>query len=352
MISTTRFLRKALSACVVLSVTLWSVTPLAAQPDDDRDQVDRAITSALEYLAVEQQPSGAWRAPALGESTAMTSLAVMAYMAAGHVPGEGPYSVRMEKGIRWVLSKQEQSGLFGDQGTHGPLYSHGITTLMLSEVLGMTPVEDSRPVRNALEKAVALILKAQNVRKPERDTGGWRYHATSQDSDLSVTGWQLLALRAAKNVGCDVPAENIDAAVGYVKRCSVEGRKGFAYQPPAGATAVRTGTGILALEICGEHLSPEAVGGADFLLSHPLRYEDGYFFYGAYYCSVGMFQIGGKHWEATRERMIELLLPHQREDGSWDPSNGGEQAAGRIYATSMAVLSLAVEYQYLPIYQR
>ena len=36
---------------------------------------------------------------------------------------------------------------------------------------------------------------------------------------MSVTGWQLLALRAAKNIGCDVPGERIDMAVEYVLRC-------------------------------------------------------------------------------------------------------------------------------------
>ena len=207
-----------------------------------------------------------------------------------------------------------------------------------------------KPVREALERGVALILKSQNVAKPEQHAGGWRYHAGGTDSDLSVTGWQLLALRAAKNVGCDVPAENIERAVEYVRKCHARDG-GFAYQPGGGSTATRTGTGILALEICGEHHTPEALAGADLLVRRPLRDRDHYFYYGAYYCGVGLFQMGGRFWEATKNDLAEQLLEKQGADGSWS-GQGGERSAGQVYCTSLAVLSLAVEYQYLPIYQR
>jgi len=338
-----------------LAVTLLVMSPavsFATLDPDEQARVDAAIVRALEFLAREQQSSGAWRTASAGESTAATSLAIMAFMAAGHVPGEGPYAVAIDRGIRWLLAQQDDEGVFSDRNTHGRMYCHGISTLMLAEVLGMTPEAESANVRRALERAVRVILLAQNVRKDGRNAGGWRYQPTSNDSDLSVTGWQLLALRAAKNVGCDVPAENIDRAVAYVKRCSVRDNQGFAYQPSSGASAVRTGTGILALEICGEHHSAEAMGGADYLLRRPLQYRDAFFFYGAYYCGLGMFQIGGRHWEETQEHLVDILLSNQQRDGSWESGNGLERDAGQIYSTSMAVLSLAVEYQYLPIYQR
>ena len=39
-----------------------------------------------------------------------------------------------------------------------------------------------------------------------------------KDADLSIIGWQLMALRSAKNAGFDVPVEAIDAAVECVRR--------------------------------------------------------------------------------------------------------------------------------------
>lgn len=351
----TATLRRALLLALWAGLIVLVQPDLAtqAQPADPTAQrVDAAISRALRYLSEQQRPSGAWTVSRIGESTAATSLAVMAFLAAGHVPNEGPYGKQIERGIRWVIDHQEPNGMLVHRRSHGPMYSHGISTLMLAEVVGMVDDELADDCRRALERAVKLILDAQRVPKPPRHAGGWRYNPTSRDSDLSVTGWQLMALRAAKNVGCDVPAESIDLAVQYVRNCAVDGRGGFGYQPGSGATSTRTGTGITALEVCGTHLSDEAVRGAEYLLQRPLSLREQYFFYGAYYCGVGMFKMGGRYWDETREVLIQSLLPTQRADGSWLAQRGSEAGAGPVYATSMAVLALAVEYRYLPIYQR
>lgn len=348
--------------CVLMVGGLSAPAALYAQdPDDDAEvaiprqqAVDQAIVAALKYLATQQQPNGSWMINSFGESTAATSLAIMSFLSAGHIPGEGPYGKQIERGIDWVLAHQHPQGMLVHKSSHGPLYSHGISTLMLAEVQGMVNRRQAEPVRRGLERAIRLILEAQAVPKDDQHAGGWRYQSDSRDSDLSVTGWQLLALRAAKNNGCDVPAESIDDAVAYVKKCSLPADRGFgfAYQPGGGATATRTGTGILALEICGEHHTPEALGGADYLLRHPLQYSEHYFFYGVYYCSVGLFQVGGEHWEAQKANYMDILLRNQSPDGSWVAKHGSERSSGSIYSTSMSVLALAVEYQFLPIYQR
>ena len=76
-----------------------------AQPGGRRQQIDQAIVHALDFLAHQQQPSGAWSSDQMGPSPACTSLAIMAFLAAGHVPGEGPYAVQLERGIRWVIDQ-------------------------------------------------------------------------------------------------------------------------------------------------------------------------------------------------------------------------------------------------------
>lgn len=345
----------------VLAVGLLLQFPLALAAQEEqrglpeptaRDkQVDRAVVGALKYLASNQQPSGAWLLQQNGESTAATSLAIMSFMAAGHVPGEGPYGSRIDRGIRWVIDHQQRNGMIVHNQSHGPMYSHGISTLMLAEVAGMVHGKLGRDVRLALERGIEVILKAQNVSKSKKHAGGWRYHSTSADSDLSVTGWQLLALRAARNIGCDVPAENIDQAVEYVNNCVGE-TPGFGYQPGSSSTPTLSGVGILALEVCGEHHSPAVLRAAGELVRRPLKYDNRFYFYGAYYCTVGMFKVGGDQWNAVRPQLIDELLEHQESDHSWIARYGNEKGAGRIYCTAMAVLALTVEYRYLPIYQR
>jgi hypothetical protein len=353
------------NCCKVLGVlalvaALGHAGPLRA---DDSAQVDRVqhrspdldapVQRALAYLKSTQKSDGSWHA-SFGPATSITSLAVMAFLAAGHVADEpGPYRETIERGIRYVLAQQQKNGMLVSQTSHGPMYCHGISTLMLAEVAGMVAdVELAERLRSALARAVKLIVLAQDQSKRPEHAGGWRYQPYSNDSDISVTGWQLMALRAAKSAGCEVPSVHIDRAISYLKRCAVRPGGGFGYQPGGAPNNARTGTGVLALEICGTHLTPEALAGAEYLLKHPPRWSNGYFFYEVYYCPLAMFQMGDKYFIPYYPDLVSLLRAHQEKDGSWLSADNNDRSGGRDYCTAMAVLALTVEYRYLPIYQR
>lgn len=352
--------RRARIAPAALALVLAAAVPASPALAQDRpaagaSRSDESIKRALVYLKESQKEDGGWDA-GFGRATSVTSLAVMAFLASGHVPGEpGPYRETIERGVRYVLAHQKPNGLLVANTSHGPMYCHGISTLMLAEVVGMAgDAALAEQCRSALARAVDVILKAQDAPGKDRDkrhAGGWRYQPTSTDSDLSVSGWQVMALRAAKSAGCAVPAEPIDRAVDYLKRCSFKSG-GFGYQPGGEPNNPRTGTGVLALEICGVHETPEAVAGAEYLVKHPPRWASQYFFYEVYYCPQALFQVGDKYFDAYYPRLVGILLEHQDKDGSWLSGDGNDRSGGRVYCTSMAVLALAVEYRYLPIYQR
>ena len=234
------------------------------------------------------------------------------------------------------------------------MYHHGICTLMLAEVGRHDRRQLGEEVRKKLEKAVAVILKAQRRRTASTAAAG----ATTShgyDTDISVTGWQVMALRAAKNLGCDVPPEAIEQAVEYIKRCQDPTPAASATCPaptspspaPAPASwpwksAARTSTA-----------AAEVLKAAGFLLKNPPRWGDEQFaFYGIYYCSQATFQLGGNYWnsyraaaarDAVRQPERQRLLGRRRLD---------RPAYGPNYCTAMAVLALTVEYRFLPIYQR
>ncbi len=320
------------------------------------DAVDLSIEKALTYLAATQQNDGTWGG-GFGSNTAVISLATMAFLAKGYVPGDGPYGEVVNRSVDYVVSKQRNNGLIFTQGG-GPMYSHGISTLMLSEVVGMSSGERDRQVREALARGVKLILDAQRLKQADsRFRGGWRYQHTSKDSDLSVTGWCLMALKAAKNAGAVVPVEAINDAIDYVKRSYRQGG-GFSYQPGAGPSIAMTGTGVLGLQIAGYHLlaksgkrfHPEALSSGEWLLKHQMtQYGGGHFHYATYYVSQAMWQLGGKYWAAWQPTFEQIALANQNADGSWPVVY---KPAGPVFSTSMMVLSLAVKYCYLPIYQR
>lgn len=323
---------------------------------DVEDQCDLAIEKALAFLAATQEKNGTWGG-GFGSNTAVVSLAVMAFLAKGHVPDDGPYGDVVNRGVDFVLSSQRNDGLIFTQGG-GPMYSHGISTLMLSEVVGMTTGERERRVREALARAVKLILDAQRIKQANsRFGGGWRYQHTSQDSDLSVTGWCLMALKAAKNAGAIVPVQAINDAIGYVKRSYARGG-GFGYQPGNGPSVAMASTGVLCLQIAGFHLladrgkrfHPEALATGEWLIQHPIRqYGGGHFHYAVYYVAQAMWQLGGKYWGFWQPSFEKLALANQNADGSWPVEY---KEAGPTFSTSMMVLALAVKYCYLPIYQR
>jgi Prenyltransferase and squalene oxidase repeat len=333
----------------ILVCSFWIPFCASSAAADDPSVVDQSVERALEYLQRTQQASGAWVGEGNQRSPAVTALSVMAFLSAGHVPGEGKYGECVAKGLDWVLQQQHANGLIAPAG-HQEMYHHGICTLMLAEVVGMTDAKQADEIRRKLVKAVEVILVAQRTTGLHR--GGWRYTVAGNDGDISVTGWQIMALRAAKSAGCSVPSENIDRALDYLKRCAYREEGGFGYQPGGGPNNPRTGTGILALEICGEHESPEAVAGAEYLLRHPPRWASSYFFYEVYYCPQALFQMGDKYFLAYYPKLVAILLDHQDANGSWLSGDGNDRSGGRVYCTAMAVLALAVEYRYLPIYQR
>ena len=327
------------------------------------DDIDRAVNRGADYLVSEAKNDG--KIADHGHHIAMTSLAIMAFAAIGTEPSEPtPRGRAMRKAIDFVLKPEHQNskGYFGDRDG-SRMYGHGITTLMLTEMLGMgVSAEQNQKIHDSLERAIKLILDSQAVRKPSNLAGGWRYTPSSTDSDLSVSIWQLMALRSAKNDGLDVPSSAIDKALKYLENSYTAPRRrdrnaaeisGFSYTPGnSHPTFTMTSAGLLAMQVCGQYDSPLVKGASEWLLRNPPRNRERFFFYGIYYYSQGMHQAGGKYAKTSDELVPALLLDGQRSNGSWVARGGEERNVGTVYSTSLAILSLSVRYHYLPIYQR
>lgn len=327
------------------------------------DAVDKAVSRGVDALLRYQQPDG--QIADRKHPTAMTALAIMALASVGVVAGEPSDRGRaMHRAIEFILRPQNQTeGYFGQQDG-SRMYGHGITTLMLTETLGMaSSVEQNERIHQALDAAIAVVLESQAVSKPRNLQGGWRYTPSSRDSDLSVSVWQVMALRSAKNDGLDVPIRAIDDAVGYLENSytsplSEEGTPrdpvgGFAYTPGTRhPTFTMTAAGLLAMQTCGRYDSPLVAGAAKWLLEHPPQSNDRFLFYGLYYYAQGMHQVGGEAARTATQLTNELMLRLQTNAGHWLSADGEERNTGIVYSTALAILSLSVRYHYLPIYQR
>src|SRR4051812_48578289 len=184
----------------------FSLSSKVAADEPVSPESQASIDRGLKYLADKQKPDGTWPS-GMNNSSAITSLAVMAFLARGHTPGQGPYGDVINKAIDFVVAHQMPNGLLS--ANSGTMYDHGISTVMLCEAFGM--VDESRKPRleAAIAKAAKVILDAQKVPQGPH-AGGWRYQINSADADISVTGWQLMALRGAANCGAAVPKEVLD----------------------------------------------------------------------------------------------------------------------------------------------
>jgi hypothetical protein len=231
------------------------------------------------------------------------------------------------------------------------MYGHGFGTLFLAEVYGMA--RQAR-LRERLAAAVQLICRSQN------GLGGWRYQPRPDDADVSVSSAQLIALRAARNAGFDVPLDTVRRAVDYLTRLQLP-NGGFRYMLPMDEAAFpRSAAAVMALFSAGMHGSAEVTRGLDYIQDFlPDRAggaegaldaapEDRYLFYGHYYAAQAMWQAGADRWSRWYPPVREMLVAAQRQrpDGSWASDISPE------YATAMACFVLQIPLGSVPVLQR
>jgi hypothetical protein len=349
---------------------------------DQWKRADKATGRALDWLKAKQRRDGSFPSIDAGQP-GVTALCVMAFLAHGHVPGVEPYALPIERASKYVISCQQASGLISLVGPTGPrlsrqvpdsigdvaCYNHAIASLMLSELYGMRQPRTAEPMRAVITKSIAATIEMQRWPKDrDADRGGWRYLNDSNeiDSDLSITGWQLMFLRSARNAGFAVPSEPIDDAVKYVKRCFDQRHGVFTYSVdrPESRSRAMAGAGILALAHAGFHNAEEATRSGNWLLqnnfddynpsnAYSRSWQDDRYHYGLFNSCQAMYQLGGRYWEEFYPRAVATLLTNQQPDGSWPAEQYKRDGRfGNCYTTALAVLSLGAPNQFLPVFQR
>ena len=345
------------------------------------DPVFVSISAGLDYLSLHQNRNGSWDGdigfklnsdyevernskPHVG----VTALAGIAFLAGGHLPERGKYGETVSKTIDFLLGCVNDEGYVTRNGSR--MYSHAFATLFLAEIYGMTRRSD---VERKLQESVNLIVKCQNK------VGSWRYKPFAPESDMSVTVCQLMALRAARNVGIKVPKSTIDRAVQYVLRSYVDasearrhqlyyGREryyrvdegAFYYQVYENGSSAGmrssfslTAAGVTSLFNAGEYAEGRLTKSLEYLgINQDIvssDYHQHYFYwYGHYYAVQAMYIAGEPWWTRYWNKISRELLKNQRSDGHWDNYVG----PGENFATAVAAIILQVPMGYLPIFER
>ena len=345
-------------------------------------RTQEAVAAGLAWLEKQQRRNGSWSLQGPysdGVSSNMpdnpvaaTGLALLAFQGDGNTRTEGEYAANVRSGWTWLLKQQRDDGCFTPDGVTAEslFYTHAVCTIGICELLAMEKGANV-PLRRKARQAVDFLLENQHPK-----LGGWKY-VPGVGSDLSVTGWCLMALKTAQAAKIEIPASHFervskfldsvqyDDGAGYVYEVDKRGRISDVNKRPS-----MTATGLLCREYLGwERDNPALERGAqtltlpEFLVRFPQSKEEEKAFYsnvyGWYSTSMALKHLGpyDKYWRRWNAALSAELPKRQepktsKEAGSWNPKYDEYNfGGGRLYVTTLSILCLEVYYRHLAIYR-
>ena len=337
---------------------------------------EAAVDLALKWLASTQNADGYWDGDAYGAGkgsvdgevnrefsgrdadTGLTALSVLAFMGKQNTLEEGDYSENVTRALHWLVDQQGKNvqNIDGYLGGHGSeiagMYSHAIATFAIAEAYAMTKDHaQAEFLLEPLRQAVGFTLLCQ------LDDGGWRYLRNQQDGgDMSIFGWQVMALKSAQAAGVEIPRKAREKMILFLQQRGLGKSGGLAaYRVTGPPSVAMTAESLFCKQMLGlsrEH--PSCDEAVTFLLANPPRRQS-LNLYTWYYSTLAMYQYGGEQWDRWNVPLRDLLISEQVTTGpfvgSWEPRDQWGGYGGRIYSTAIATLTLEVYYRYLPLYR-
>jgi hypothetical protein len=321
---------------------------------------ESAVNAGLMWLARAQERDGRWDCQkwegAGNHDVGCTGLALLAFLGAGFTHTKGRYKTTVSQGLNWLAANQKPNGAFN----YSTFYEMGISAMAVSEAYGLTR---SPKIGRMAQKAIDFIVKTQP------DHGGFRYPGSvpKNEGDMSVTGWQIMAIKSAICSELNVPQQAVERSRVFLKNSYRDyGKSAYTVGGGEGSPAIWA-IGMVCRQFLGGDYDAEIRACADALLTQYKAAGAAAGFIGGdeyltYYSVLGMFQMGGEHWmqwnKIFRDPVVKAQISKPFDEkgrfvrGSWDPANGkwGKQG-GRVYMTAMAILSLEVYYRFLPVYK-
>jgi hypothetical protein len=306
-------------------------------------EVDLIYERGLEWLAQHQAADGSWQDGNAGAGT--DGICVMAFLASGEDPNFGRWAQPVRRAVRHIITVQDgKTGYMPNS-----MYHHGFAMLALAECYGA--VDESllwqgvdKPGRSIAE-ALDLAVRCAGTSQKKNRWGGWRYTPDATDADTSVTGAMLMGLLAIRNAGMEVPDEIVNAALEYMRRST--GRDGsVAYSGGMGGMGEsmnRTAIATLVAAVSKQKDEQKYPATLKQLTTRLEHRESTYPEYFRYYMAQALFQGDTEAWQKWNAMTVRQLHDTQADDGSFNEGS---------YQTGMSLLALALNYRFLPIYER
>ncbi|HZW34089.1 MAG TPA: prenyltransferase/squalene oxidase repeat-containing protein [Isosphaeraceae bacterium] len=329
---------------------------------------EKSVEDGLAWIVRHQREDGSWSLNfhsqckgvgctpqrAMESDTAATGLALLPLLGAGYIHTvKSRHQDAVRRGLFWLVNHQQPDGnLFIGPSGMAFMYSHAIGTMALCEAYGLS--QDPR-LKKPAQRAIQFIINAQNP-----VTGGWRY-SPGQEGDTSVFGWEIFALRSGHIAGIKIPRGVLKGCSRYLDSAAADShRTTYSYQPGRPLTPVMTSEALLSRQLLGWPRNyPPLIKGAAQVAAHlDLAPERNIYYW--YYATQLLHNMENKDWERWNLKVRENLIRMQVQEescaqGSWDPELPAPDrwalVAGRLYLTSLSILTLEVYYRYLPLYR-
>ena len=320
-----------------------------------KTKTEQAVINGLKWLQANQNSDGSWGDSFKGS---MTGLGLLCFLGHGETPESQQFGLTVNKAVQWILEngakfegRLHMASAFSQPG----VYEHAICTYALGEYYTMTQDQN---VKELFKQAIVYIVQGQGP------GGGWMYAYDKTADDLSVSGWQIQALKAAhlSKLGIYGVDEALDKAMAYIERSKGK-LGGYGYRGPADKYSL-TGVGILC-QLFWKGERGVLRKGMEWMLeetekNEPVKYKgEKADLYAWYYHTQACLMFGGTAWTKWNRWFQDEIVDAQAADGSWPvmvaKSHGnlqnGNAKSGAVYRTTLCVLMLEVFYRYMPTTQ-
>ncbi|MBN2713290.1 MAG: terpene cyclase/mutase family protein [Planctomycetes bacterium] len=323
-------------------------------------RTENSVDWALRWLAAHQESDGHWDVAKYGgkgwnshdkdTQIGCAGLAILAFLGAGNSTKFGKFRSNVKSAVDWLIKQQKSNGCFGSE--HG--YQPAMATMAIVEAYGMS--SEGR-LKEAAQKAVDYVVSSQAT------DGSWDYKPNSKRSDLSVSGWYIMALKSAKVAGLNAKHDAYEKALSFVDHMTSDNGV-TAYQTEGGKAPAPWGDGhgMTAVSLCCQQFlghkrnHPKVVATASKTVKDELPVSSKFNFYTWYYQALGIFQTGitSEYWKKFNDPMKNTLVSTQvqlgtfeENKGSWNPdTDPWGPAWGRVGQTALGALMLEVYYRY------
>jgi hypothetical protein len=329
----------------------------AMQMNGGKKESEEAVLKGLRWLVKKQNADGSWGEKGGPVQAAMTGFSILSFLGHGETPVSAEFGPAVQKALNWVMTngkKYDAHLCMQPQFSQQGVYAHAIVAYALGEYYTMT--KDERVV-DLEKKAIGYIVDGQG---PD---GGWMYSYDKTESDTSVSGWQIQALKAAHLSGLNIDGvdASLDKAMLDLKR--VQGKNGgFGYRNAGQEKYSLTGVGVLCTYFWKQEKDKMVRDGIEYIMEktkkdNPVEYKgDKGDLYAWYYNTQACLMVGGAAWNTWNRLFQTEIVKNQAPDGSWPPMPGkatGElqiqpEGNGQFYRTNLCILMLEVYYRYMP----